>query len=44
MWADWPALAGSKNWAEKQQNFKFAKCLPIETKIANLRVKRRIDI
>ena len=37
MWADWPALAGSKNWAEKQENFQFAKRLPIKMKIADLR-------
>ena len=40
MWANWPAQAGSKKWAENQETFRLKRNFPISKKLAELTTKK----
>ena len=39
-WANWPAKAGSKKWAENQETFRLKQNFPISKKLAELTSKK----
>ena len=39
-WANWPAQAGSKKWAENQSNCRLKRNFPISKKLAELTSKK----
>ena len=39
-WANWPAQAGSKKWAENQETCRFKRNFPISKKLAELTTKK----
>ena len=39
-WANWPAQAGSKKWAENQETFRLRRNFPISQKLAELTSKK----
>ena len=39
-WANWPAHAASKKWAENQETCRFKRNFPISKKLAELTTKK----